>query len=210
MRELAAKKQEEEEINAPVVSEIPDFSAPLSVIKYPDPRLRATNADLSPECFDDPRLQELAQAMFEVMYDDDGVGLAAPQVGVNVRLMVFNEVGERGKGEEVVLINPRIVTKSKKQVLGEEGCLSFPGIYGDVKRSQTIKVRAVGVDGKKIVLDLKGYVARIFQHEYDHLQGKLFPDRMSPEVFKTVRGECKAMEEVYLKDHPDTEIKRYK
>ena len=106
------------------------WESPLSVVKYPDPVLRAPNATI--ECFDE-NLAKLAEEMFEVMYEDDGVGLAAPQVGVNIRMMVFNETGEREHPEaQVVLVNPRIVTASKDTSVFEEGCLSFPKLYGDV------------------------------------------------------------------------------
>lgn len=109
-----------------------EWQAPLSIISYPDPRLRAVNGRVG--AFDD-RLAKLAREMFDVMYDspDDGVGLAAPQVGVNLRLMVFNPEGDRSKPEdEVVLVNPRIVSTSGPMRPFEEGCLSFPGIFGDV------------------------------------------------------------------------------
>jgi peptide deformylase len=100
------------------------------VLLYPDPKLRAPNATIS--CFDES-LRQLAEQMFEVMYQDDGVGLAAPQVGVNVRLMVFNESGDKNKKDlEVVLVNPRIISTSNDAKVFEEGCLSFPEMYGDV------------------------------------------------------------------------------
>ena len=100
------------------------------MLLYPDPKLRAPNATIS--CFDES-LRQLAEQMFEVMYQDDGVGLAAPQVGVNVRLMVFNESGDKNKKDlEVVLVNPRIISTSNDAKVFEEGCLSFPEMYGDV------------------------------------------------------------------------------
>ena len=121
------------------------------------------------------------------MYDDEGgardsgVGLAAPQVGVNVRLMVFNPTGDAGKPEdEVVLVNPRVVSTGGGLEVGEEGCLSFPGIYGDVPRPARAKVRAQRLDGTTFQLVLEGFPARVFLHEYDHLQGVLFHDRMEP------------------------------
>jgi len=133
LQELLDNKDEEEdrlESEMPVLKGPVTWESPLSVVKYPDPLLRAPNATI--ECFDE-NLAKLAEEMFEVMYEDDGVGLAAPQVGVNVRMMVFNETGEREHPEaQVVLVNPKIVTASKGTSVFEEGCLSFPKLYGDV------------------------------------------------------------------------------
>ncbi|CAI7787613.1 unnamed protein product, partial [Closterium sp. NIES-54] len=100
----------------------------------------------------------------------EGVGLSAPQVGVNVRLMVYNPVGERGKGVEMVLVNPRIVKYAKARDVIEEGCLSFPKIYADVERPMGVKVDAQDINGRKFSISLKEWQARIFQHEYDHLE----------------------------------------
>lgn len=114
---------------------VPPFDTPLAIIRYPDPRLRAPNATLGPTAFEGEGLARLARAMFDAMYasPDDGVGLAAPQVGVNLRVMVFNPEGDAKLTEdEVVLINPRVVSTGGGLAPFEEGCLSFPGIYGDV------------------------------------------------------------------------------
>lgn len=191
-------------MQAPTVNKI-EFSKPLDIIKYPDPRLRAVNAVVG--TFDES-IVELAQEMFRVMYDEPGVGLAAPQVGVNVRLMVFNPEGEKGKGQEYILVNPRVVSSSKRQVLGEEGCLSFPRIFGDVNRSDEIQVRAQNEKGEDVQLNLKGWVARIFQHEYDHLQGVLFHDRMLSSHLERARPQLVQLEEEYLQEHPSAQIRR--
>jgi len=108
-----------------------EWLSPLSIIQYPDPRLRAVNGRVG--IFDEA-LAQLSKEMFEVMYDseDGGVGLAAPQVGVNLRLMVFNPGKEREKEEEVVLVNPQVLSASGPIRPFEEGCLSFPGVYGEV------------------------------------------------------------------------------
>lgn len=103
----------------------------LRVLKYPDPRLRASNAEIT---VFGPEVAALAKDMFKVMYAMNGVGLAAPQVGVNQRLMVFNPLGDKVKWlNEVVLCNPVIVESSAKTEVAEEGCLSFPGMAGDVR-----------------------------------------------------------------------------
>ncbi|XP_020597868.1 peptide deformylase 1B, chloroplastic-like isoform X1 [Phalaenopsis equestris] len=103
--------------------------APLKIVEYPDPRLRAKNKRIG--TFDES-LKKLADEMFDVMYKTDGIGLSAPQVGMNIQLMVFNPVGERGEGEEIVLVNPVVQKSSKNTFSYNEGCLSFPGIYADV------------------------------------------------------------------------------
>merc|ERR1711871_421904 len=105
----------------------------LTILKYPDPRLRAPNAEVSD--FDDD-LKKLTKRMFQLMYAAEGVGLAAPQVGINKRLMVYNEFGDSKRWlNEIVLVNPRIVDKSTALDEKDEGCLSFPGMNGPVQRS---------------------------------------------------------------------------
>jgi peptide deformylase len=116
------------------------WSEPLAIAKYPAPCLRAKNAPI--EAFDE-NLEALSKAMFKIMYETIGCGLAAPQVGVNYRMMVYNEAGEPGKGKEVVLCNPKIVKYSKETDFFEEGCLSFPKMYADVEvRSDSDDARA--------------------------------------------------------------------
>ncbi|GBG72140.1 hypothetical protein CBR_g11073 [Chara braunii] len=183
---------------SPAVGAMPllEYQAPLEVVIYPDPRLRARNAAVS---VFDARLEEFAHAMFEAMYKYDGVGLSAPQVGVNLQFMVFNPVGERGKGQEYVLVNPKIVKKSKKKDVFEESCLSFPQIYADVERPVGVKIDALDVKGNPFHLELKGWPSRIFQHEYDHLDGVLFFDRMSPSVLTSVRPMLEQLELEYAK-----------
>jgi peptide deformylase len=107
-----------------------EFTLPLAIQKYPHVSLRNKNAIVG--VFDE-ELARLSEAMFKLMYDTDGVGLAAPQVGVNYRMMVYNEAGEPGKGKEVTLVNPKIVKFAKQKDLFEEGCLSFPKIYAEVE-----------------------------------------------------------------------------
>ncbi|KDP46433.1 hypothetical protein JCGZ_10273 [Jatropha curcas] len=170
------------------------FEAPLEIVRYPDPILRAKNKRI--DTFDE-NLKKLVDEMFDVMYKTDGIGLSAPQVGINVRLMVFNSVGERGEGEEIVLINPRVNKYSKKIVLFNEGCLSFPGIYADVERPESIKIDARDINGASFSVNLSGLPARIFQHEFDHLQGILFFDRMTDEVLEHIRPQLQALEKKY-------------
>jgi peptide deformylase len=199
------EKEESEGSGLPAVTTLA-WESPLIILKYPDPRLRAPNAPVG--CFDDS-LRQLAEEMFEVMYDDDGVGLAAPQVGANIRLMVFNETGDKEKREtEVVLVNPRIISSSKDAKVFEEGCLSFPNLFGDVIRPSKVRVRAQDLSGKSFVINISGFPARIFQHEYDHLQGTLFCDRLVPEALTLTRKELVKMEEEFIAANPGVEVQR--
>ncbi|KAI4348175.1 hypothetical protein L6164_008930 [Bauhinia variegata] len=170
------------------------FETPLEIVEYPDPRLRAQNKRIN--TFDD-NLKKLVDEMFDVMYKTDGIGLSAPQVGVNVQLMVFNPAGERGEGEEIILVNPRVSKYSKKLTLFDEGCLSFPKIYGYVQRPESIKIDARDASGTRFSLNLSGLPARIFQHEFDHLQGILFFERMTEEVLDGIRAQLQALEKKY-------------
>ncbi len=142
---------------------------------YPDPVLRKTAAPV--EAFDD-ELKAVVRAMFERMYASKGVGLAAPQVGLKLRVMVLNATGE--PQDELVLVNPTITEKFGDETLFEEGCLSFPGIYAEVRRPDGCTVEAFTVDGEPFEKTLSGFPSRIVQHEYDHLEGVLLVDRMSP------------------------------
>ncbi|KAK4426142.1 Peptide deformylase 1B, chloroplastic [Sesamum alatum] len=170
------------------------FEGRLKIVQYPDPRLRAKNKRVN--TFDES-LKKLVDEMFDVMYRTDGIGLSAPQVGINVQLMVFNSVGEPGEGEEIVLVNPRINRYSRKIVPFNEGCLSFPGIYADVERPDSLKGDAQDITGARFEVNLTGLAARVFQHEYDHLEGILFFDRMSDEVLDTIRAELQGLEKKY-------------
>lgn len=104
---------------------------------------------------------------------DNGVGIAAPQVSKSIQLIVVNM-----KDQPLVLINPKIILKSIRKELGEEGCLSVPGVFGMVKRSKTVRVKALNQKGGKLFLKAKGMLARVLQHEIDHLLGILFIDKV--------------------------------
>ncbi|KAL1205980.1 Peptide deformylase 1B, chloroplastic/mitochondrial [Cardamine amara subsp. amara] len=170
------------------------FETPLKIVEYPDPILRAKNKRIG--VFDE-NLKNLVDAMFDVMYKTDGIGLSAPQVGFNVQLMVFNPAGEPGEGDEIVLVNPKINKYSDKLVPFDEGCLSFPGIYAEVVRPQSVKIDARDISGAKFSISLSRLPARIFQHEYDHLEGVLFFDRMTDQVLDSIREELEALEKKY-------------
>jgi peptide deformylase len=160
----------------------------LRVLKYPHPSLRAENAEITKEELKDGSIAKIAKEMFLVMYAAEGVGLAAPQVGINKRLMVYNEHGDPSKWlDEMVMVNPKIVSYSEGTDIATEGCLSFPDMSGDVQRSKWIKVEALNLKGKKVKRKFEGWEARIFQHEYDHLDGTVYIDRLSEEGKKEVQ-----------------------
>jgi peptide deformylase len=142
---------------------------------YPDPVLRRSAAPV--EAFDE-ELKAIVEAMFRRMKASAGVGLAGPQVGLDMRILVYNPSGE--PADDGVLINPVIVEKSGPLTLFDEGCLSFPGIYAEIERPESCKVEAQDVQGRPIQRELGGFVSRIVQHEHDHLEGILLVDRMSP------------------------------
>ena len=122
--------------------------------------------------------RQLIRDMFETMYAEEGVGLAAPQVGVSERIIVVDP--QQDDLPAFALINPEILEASKETEKGEEGCLSIPGLRDLVERSQRVVVRGLTPEGQARQLDLEGLPARIIQHEVDHLDGVLFIDRVSP------------------------------
>ncbi|MBA4697200.1 MAG: peptide deformylase [Legionella sp.] len=130
----------------------------------------------SVEHFDD-KLQTLIDDMFETMYAAHGVGLAAPQIGVSLQVAVVDVKGD--KTEQIVLINPQIID-TQGQTTYEEGCLSIPGVYDKVTRPQKVKIKALDRTGKSFEIEGEGLLAECFEHEIDHLNGKLFIDRLSP------------------------------
>ena len=146
----------------------------LEIKKFNDPILRKRCQMVEKI---DEETKELARKMAEAMMGKDGIGLAAPQVGVDKRIIVVNTNPE--KGEILVLINPEIIEKSAQKEKGEEGCLSFPGIFLEIKRSKEARIKGLDLKGEKIEFTAKGILARVFQHEIDHTNGILFFHRLS-------------------------------
>jgi peptide deformylase len=166
----------------------------LEVVVYPDPILRRGGSAVTQF---DPSLRELAARMFEAMYAEGGVGLAAPQVAIAQKLLVLNPSGDRNdRAGELVLLNPKI-TKKKGRAFGEEGCLSFPGIHADVERWVDITIEYRDLDGAPQTLQCSGWLARIVQHELDHLDGVLFVDRLTPADKLRVRQKLDELEQRY-------------
>lgn len=151
-----------------------------NIVKYPDPILREKAVKVTK--FNE-RLGKLIDDMAETMYDANGVGLAAPQVGISKRVMVV-DVGE----ELMEMVNPEIIEKSGEQMEPPEGCLSIPGLLGYVKRANTIRVKGQDRNGNPIEIEAEGFLARAFQHEIDHLDGVLFID-IAEKVFRPEEDE---------------------
>ena len=167
---------------------------PLTVLKYPDPILRRGGKDI--DTFDDA-LRQTAADMLGTMYAYRGVGLAAPQVGLDLNLLVLNPEGDPASAdEEMAMINPKIVSR-KTLEYGEEGCLSFPGIYAEVERHHAIVVEYQDLDGQAQKRKFEGFLARVILHEMDHLQGVLFVDRLSSAERIRVRGKLLDLEKEF-------------
>ncbi len=131
------------------------------------------------------------EGMWSAMYDAKGIGLAAPQVGLSQRIIV---VDSREPGEKIALINPEIVWVGDELASLSEGCLSIPGVEGEVIRPTRIKVKGLTAEGKQVQLSASGLFARVFQHEIDHLDGVLFIDRVSPEELERLRSALEKFE----------------
>lgn len=168
------------------------------IVTLPEPVLRRK---AKPVTKFDKELQTLIDDMIDTMRDAPGVGLAAPQVGVSERLAVIEYAEDEDDEDETegagnppkpkqlfVIINPEIVKASEEKVNGIEGCLSIPGLVGEVERHEAIQVKALNRYGKPVKLKVDGWMARIFQHEIDHLNGVLFTD-LSTRVWKPTAEE---------------------
>lgn len=147
----------------------------LPILCYPDPRLHTV---ARPVRSVDDRIQQLTQDMLETMYDAHGIGLAATQVDVHERVVVIDVSEERNR--PLVLINPEILWSSQEMLVGDEGCLSVPGIYDGVERAAAVRVRALDARGEAITMEAQEVLAVCIQHEMDHLLGKVFVEYLSP------------------------------
>ena len=151
----------------------------MRIIQYPHPTLRHVSKPLKRV---DQELHAIVREMFDLMYASNGVGLAANQVDLPYRLFIINlQANPEAKDQEHVFINP-VLTSRKGNAEAEEGCLSLPGLYADVKRPERAVLNAYDLAGQEVTLELDGLFARAVQHEIDHLDGVLFIDRLSPTV----------------------------
>lgn len=162
----------------------------MQIIHYPHPTLRHQS---KPVRRVDTELKQMVETMFELMYESRGIGLAANQVNLPLRLFVINTTGTKGEGEELVFINP-VLSKAKGNDEAEEGCLSLPGLYGNVRRPKQIDVNAFNLKGEEISATLTGLLSRVVQHETDHLDGVLFFDRMSDSARNEISGPLEEFE----------------
>lgn len=167
----------------------------LPIYTYGQPVLREVAKDITP---DYPRLKELIADMFETMERADGVGLAAPQIGLPIRVVVItldplSDDYPEFKGFNKTYINPHILEVFGPEVDMEEGCLSLPGIHENVKRGSKIRVKYVDEEFVEHEELVEGYLARVMQHEFDHLEGHLFIDHLSSLRKQMIKGKLNAM-----------------
>jgi len=148
----------------------------LKLIKYPNDLLRCKTREVKVSELKDPKIRRMVLDMVKMMDTEKGVGLAAPQVGSDLRICTI-KIGD----EIYILINPKIKSSSRKTDIFEEGCLSFPGKFFPIERPLKVKVQARDLEGKKIKIKADGLLARVLQHEIDHLEGTLVIDRAMKE-----------------------------
>lgn len=166
----------------------------LQIVKYPHPALRYASR---PVTRIDDELRAVVREMFTLMYEARGVGLAANQVALPFRFFILNVTADpEQKDQELVFINPEIV-KRRSSVEDEEGCLSFPGVYADVRRAKKIKVRAFNLAGELIEIEAEELLGRAIQHETDHIDGRLFIDHLGPLTRHTLKAPLKAFEKEF-------------
>jgi peptide deformylase len=168
----------------------------LRIIHWPDPRLKKVSEPVREFT---AALKELAARMLELMREYKGVGLAAPQVGQNIRMFVMNPTGE--PNDNRVYVNP-VLSEPDGEDAAEEGCLSLPNVNAQISRHKSMHIQAQDLDGKPIEETQSGYIARIWQHEFDHLNGILITDRMGLGDRFTHRRVLKELEEKYAAEHP--------
>jgi peptide deformylase len=183
----------------------------MKIVNYPHPALRHAARPLTAI---DQKVQKLVREMFDLMYEGRGLGLAGPQVELPYQVFIMNLKSDPNQPEaERVWINPVIIDR-KGSVEGEEGCLSFPGLYGKVRRARWIKAQGYNLEGKLVEIETTDMEARVFQHELDHLHGVLFIDKMGPIARLAARGEIKKFEHDYRRAQqrgdipPDSDIKK--
>lgn len=167
----------------------------LKIIHWPDPRLKKVAVPVLPEEFG-PKLVAVTERMFELMRKDSGVGLAAPQVGLVKRLFVVNHSGK--EGDDRVYINP-VLSDPAGSERGEEGCLSLPNIRAEILRDLGLTITAQDVTGNTFTERAAGFLARVWQHEFDHLNGTLLLDRMGPVARMQCKKKVRDLEEKFNK-----------
>ncbi|HQX48556.1 MAG TPA: peptide deformylase [Planctomycetaceae bacterium] len=156
----------------------------LEIVLHPHPALRWKSKEVSRI---DAELKEMIEQMFELMYSSKGIGLAANQVALPYRLFIINPTGKREeKDQEFVFINPQITRRNGSET-DEEGCLSLPEVFGPVTRATKIIIDAFDLEGRQFELELEDLPARVVQHEYDHVEGVMFIDRVAPAALQKIQ-----------------------
>src|SRR5690242_18235798 len=189
----------------------------MNIVQYPHPALRHRARPLTAI---DKKLRLYAGEMLQLMYEARGLGLAAPQVALPFQMFVMNPTADpEQRDKEMVLINP-VVLERRGTIEGEEGCLSFPGLYQKIRRAKSVKVQAYDLEGKELLIEVAGSTpeeqlcSRLMQHEIDHLDGVLFIDKMGPIAKLASRGSLKEFERDYRRAQqrgeipPDPEIEK--
>ncbi len=168
----------------------------LNILIYPDARLRKI---AEPVTVVDDQIRKYIDDMAETMYAAPGIGLASIQVGILKSIIVIDLSTEQNDLQ--VLINPEVIDRQGVQIM-EEGCLSFPGYFAEVKRSEWIRIRTLNLDGVEIEMEADGLLAACVQHEIDHLNGKLFADYLSRLKQQRVRRQFEKLARTRKKEHP--------
>jgi peptide deformylase len=166
----------------------------LELVEFPHPALLRR---ASPLVKIDDAVCDAVEQMFDIMYEAGGIGLAANQVGLPYRLFIVNVEARPDAGEELVFINPTL-SRPRGTAIQEEGCLSLPGLRMDVRRPEKVVIDAWSIDGQPIRLDLDGLLARVVQHEFDHLEGRLFTDRLPEAAALEARRSLDTFREVFF------------
>ena len=176
---------------------------PLKIVQYPHPSLRH---EAKPVTAIDDEKRHVAAAMLDLMYEQNGLGLAAPQVGLPFQMFVVNYSGDPAEKDlEGVYLNPVILEKSGTME-GEEGCLSFPKLFRKVRRARTVRVQAYNLAGQLVELELTDLPSRLWQHEVDHLHGTLFIDKLGAIGQLAARSALREFEYEYKKAQRKGEI----
>lgn len=149
----------------------------LPIVTIPTPTLRDRSKEVTRDFLIQPETQQFIQDLILTMYADDGIGIASPQVGNNIRICIVGREATPDKKQDLVLVNPIWTKTSRRTDWDVEGCLSVPKIYGKVKRYMNIHVEALDAQGNPLVFEAKKFFARVIQHEVDHLEGILFIDK---------------------------------
>ena len=163
----------------------------LDILYYPDAGLQSV---CTPVENIDGEIVDLANSMRDTMYNASGVGLAAPQVGVSINLLIIDLGAREENGSAITLINPHITAVNDSGVLGEEGCLSMPGIYANVVRQEAVEVKGIDINEKEVTLKLEGLLSRAIQHEMDHFKGILFWDHLGKVKRNLLRKKFKRLQ----------------